>query len=137
MMADKEYAKAAAGAEKILQKNFVDLTAHKIAARAYKEMGKETEAKFHRKVFAGLFQSILKSGDGKSAATAYVVISTDEEYVVLGELGIRRTKQALLGEKGQKIDLLEGVNSKNEPVALYFNVSAPFRWLERQFKKGD
>ena len=98
---------------------------------------KEDQAKFHHYVYDGLVQSILKSGDGKSPASAYVVISTDEEYAVLRALGIRSTQQALMGEKGEKIDRISGVNEKsNETVTLYFNVTRPFKWLEDQFKKN-
>jgi hypothetical protein len=133
----KEYDKAIQLTEKLLKTKYVDLKAHSVAHRAYTALGKADKAKFHRWVFDGLVQSILKSGDGKTTATAYVVIATDEEYVVLGELGIRRTSQALMEEKGQKFDRMDGIDQKSkERVTLYFNVTKPLSWLKEQFKKS-
>jgi hypothetical protein len=132
----KDHAGALALAEKLLAKRYVDLRAHSIAALACAELKKDEQAKFHRKVFLGLVQSILKSGDGKTPATAYVVISTPEEYVALGVLGIETTGQALVpGEKGQKFDRMEGVTGKKERVTVFFNVTRQFRWLEESLKK--
>jgi hypothetical protein len=133
----KEYNKAIELANKVLKEKYVDLKAHSVAERAYKALGKEGQAKFHRTVFDGLIQSILKSGDGKTTATAYVVIATEEEYVVLGELGIRRTRQALMEEKGQKFDRMDGIDQKSkERVTVYFNVTKPLGWLREQLEKG-
>ena len=132
----KEYDKAIQLADKALKTNYVDLKAHSVAHRAYTALGKADQAKFHRAVFNGLVQSILKSGDGKTAATAYVVISTDEEYAVLAELGIRRTRQALMEEKGQKFDRMDGIDQKSkERVTLYFNVTKQLSWLKEQLNK--
>jgi hypothetical protein len=133
----KEYDKAIELAEKVLKTSYVDLKAHSVAHRAYTALEKAGRAKFHRFVFDGLVQSILKSGDGKTTATAYVVISTDEEYTVLSELGIRRTRQALMEEKGQKFDRMDGVDQKSkERVTVYFNVTKPYSWLTEQFNKA-
>jgi hypothetical protein len=132
----EEYGRAAESAEKVLKTSYVDVKAHFTAYRAYAALGKADQAMFHRNVFAELIRSILKSGDGKAPKTAYVVISTDEEYAVLGVLGIRRTGQALVGEGEQKFDRIDGVDqASNEPVTLYFNVSKQFNWLGKQLKK--
>ena len=133
----KEYGKAIELAEKVLKASYVDVKAHSVAYRSYRALGKADQAKFHRYVFDGLVQSILKSGDGKTSATAYVVISTDEEYAVLGELGIRLTLQALLMERGQSFDRIDGVEQKSRKrVTLYFNVTKPLSRLGEQLKKG-
>jgi hypothetical protein len=132
----KEYGKAIESGEKLLKTCYVDLEAHFALSRAYTQLGKADQAKFHRYVFDGLVQSTLKSGDGKTPATAFVVISTDEEYAVLGVWGARRTRQALLDQKGQKFDQVDGVDQKSkERVRLYFNVTKPFSWLAEQLKK--
>src|SRR5262245_44947850 len=134
----KEYGKAVELAEKVLKTSYVDIEAHSVAQRAYTALGKADQAKFHRYIFDGLVQSILKSGDGKTPATGYVVISTDEEYAVLRVLDIQRTRQALMDEKGQKFDRIDGVERKSkERITLYFNVTKPLSWLEEQLKKGS
>jgi hypothetical protein len=136
-LAKKEYARAIELGEMLLKTCYVDLDAHSALERAYTQLGKMEQAKLHRRVFDGLVQSILKSGDGKTTGTAYVVISTDEEYAVLGVLGIRKSQQALLGDKDQKFDRIDGVDQKSkERVTVYFNVTKPFTWLTKQFGKG-
>jgi hypothetical protein len=133
---NKDHERVLELANKMLGKNYVDARAHLLAFRACKELKKEEEARHHRYVYDGLVQSIRKSGDGKTMATAYVVISTDEEYVLLQELGLRSTGQALMAEKDQKFDRIDAVDEKkNERVILYFNVSKPFAWLSEQLGK--
>jgi hypothetical protein len=132
----KDYAKAIELAEQVLRSNYVDLRAHMVASHAFKEMKNDEKAKYHKYVFDGLVQSILTSGDGKDRAKSWVVISTDEEYVVLEMLGIRSTGQALVGDKDQKFDRVNGVDLKrDERMTVYFNVTTQFRWLEKQLKK--
>lgn len=136
--AKKDFDKALEFAEKLLGKNYPDIEAHRVAWRAHTELQDPDKAKFHRYVRDGLVQSILKSGDGKGAQTAYVVISTEEEYAVMEWLGVRSTKQALIQEQGHKLDRHEGVNEEtNQRVTLYFNIDRPFQWLEEAFKKKD
>jgi hypothetical protein len=133
---NKEYEKTAELAEQLLKLNYVDADAHFHAFRACTELKQEDEAAFHRYVFRGLVGSIAKSGDGKTQATAYVVISTDEEYVLLKGLGIQLKEQALLEAKGEQFDRMTGVDRKTkDEVTLYFNITTPFRWLEKKFAK--
>jgi hypothetical protein len=84
----KQYSKAIEYAEKIVKGKFVDINAHLVLAIAYKEKNDKDKEKFHSYVAEGLIKSILKSGDGKSQETAFVVISTDEEYVILRVFGL-------------------------------------------------
>ena len=44
---------------------------------------------------AGLLESILESGDGYSFSTAFIVISSDEEYAVMDALGLKPIMQSL------------------------------------------
>jgi hypothetical protein len=132
----EQYAKALELAEKVLKTNYLDIDAHFVATRACAELKKPDQAKFHRYVVDGLIGSILKSGDGKTFKTAFVVIATDEEYVILTVLGVRKTSQALLRDKGQKYDRIDGTHEKTKKrVTLYFNVTRQLTWLEEQFKK--
>jgi hypothetical protein len=134
--AAKDYDKAIMHADKILAAKYVDIDAHAVAMRSYAALGKTDQAKLHRVVIDGLVQSILKSGNGKSPASAYVVISTDEEYAILGALGLKSTKQALVNENGQKFDRLTVRDEKSkEPAAMYFNVNTQFSWLAERMKK--
>lgn len=132
----KEFDKAIESAEKILAKNFVEMNAHFVAYVAHRESGRAEKATFHKFMFDGFVKSITGSGDGKTAETAYVVISTDEEYTLFNVLGLRPTGQALITQNGHSFDRMTAINPKtNETVIYFFNVDKPFNWLGQSLKK--
>src|SRR2546421_2328651 len=79
---DKQYDKALEQANKVLSKNYVDAVAHLIAFVSHRELQHTEQSAFHKYILDGLLKSISNSGDGKSEETAFVVISTDEEYML-------------------------------------------------------
>ena len=130
-----EYDKALAGATEILNPNYMDIMAHFGAFVANRELGHTDKATYHRFVFDGLLNSIKNSGDGKTMETAYVVISTDEEYALFNYLGLRPGDQALVKEKGHSYDKMTVVDPKtNETMVFYFNIDKPFTWLGKSLK---
>jgi hypothetical protein len=132
----KEYDKAVESAEKILTKNFVEINSHFVSYVAHRELGHAEKSAFHKFMFDGLVKSITGSGDGKTAETAYVVISTDEEYTLLNVLGLRATGQALLSQNGHSYDRMTTLDPKtNETVDYFFNIDKPFNWLSQSIKK--
>jgi hypothetical protein len=132
----KEYEQALEPAEKILAKNFVELNAHFVGFVANRELGRADKAAFHKFMFDGLMKSITGSGDGKTPQTAFVVISTDEEYVVLNFLGLRPTGQSLINQNGHSYDRMASNDPKtNETVVYFFNIDKPFNWLGQSLKK--
>jgi hypothetical protein len=134
-MRDKKYGKAIEYAEKIMKGNYVDIDAHLVASAAYKEQGDAEKEKYHGYVAEGLIKSILSSGDGKSQETAFTVISTEEEYVILRVYGLMPGSQSLLDAKGHHYDRLDAINPKtHEKVTLYFNIDRPYGALEKIFK---
>ena len=132
----EEFDLALESAEKILAKNFVEMNAQFAAYVANRELGHGDKATFHKFVFDGLVKSITASGDGKTAETAFVVISTDEEYVLLNFLGLRPSGQSLITRNGHSFDRMTALNSKtNETVVYFFNIDKPFNWLGQSLKK--
>lgn len=124
----KDFKKAVAAADVVLANEFVNLDAHFVEFQAYRGLEDAAKSDFHKSVFSGLLKSITGSGDGKSPETAYVVISTHEEYIVLGVLGLQPGKQSVMHEGGHSYDLLEAINQESkETVRLYFNVDIPFK----------
>ncbi|HWX53362.1 MAG TPA: DUF4919 domain-containing protein [Verrucomicrobiae bacterium] len=123
-----DFKEAIKNADTVLANEFVNLDAHYVESVAYGKLQDSGKADFHRAVFAGLFKSIIGSGDGKSPATAYVVISTHEEYVVLNVMGLTPGTQSLIHDGGHSYDRMEVKDRKtNETVTLYFNVDIPFK----------
>jgi hypothetical protein len=131
----KKFDKVLESAEKILASNYLDMNGHFGCFVAHRELGHADKAAYHRYLFEGLLNSIRKSGDGKTPETAFVVISTDEEYVLFNYLGLRPTGQALINEKGHSYDKMTAVDPKtNETVVYYFNIDTPFNWLGNSLK---
>jgi len=132
----KEFQQAVESAEKILANNFVELNAHFAAYVGNRELGHADKAAFHKCMFDGLIKSITGSGDGHSPETAFVVISTDEEYVLFNYLGLRAAEQSLITQNGHSFDRMTATNPKtNETVVYFFNIDKPFNWLGQSLKK--
>jgi hypothetical protein len=124
----KDYKGALNLANARLEKDFVDLNAHYVAAIANNELKNHDQAEFHTKIFNGLMDSIILGRDGLTAANAYDVISTTEEYIVMGYLGYGYpSSQALMEENGHHYDKLTATNSKTKKTAgIYFNIDRFF-----------
>jgi hypothetical protein len=98
---------AMAQAKEVFEVNFVHIEAHKIAAFCLKKAGNEEEARREYALFLGLSGSVLKSGDGKSPDTAFVVIAVEEEYSVLETASLTPIKQARVNHGGSAFDRFE------------------------------
>jgi hypothetical protein len=124
----KDYSKAVENADVVLASNFVNMDAQLVEYIAYRELQNDSLSSFHKSVFARLLKSITDSGDGNSMQTAYVVISVDEEYVVLRFRGLRARKQSVAHEGGHSYDVMEAFDPEsNKTLTLYFNVDIPFK----------
>ena len=123
---------AMAHAKEVFEVNFVQMEAHKITAFCLKKAGHEEEARREYAMFLGLFSSVLKSGDGKSPETAFVVIAVDEEYSVLETASLTPVKQALVSHGGSAFDRFEvKLPDSDQTVTLFFNVDRPQAQLAR------
>lgn len=111
-------------AQAVLHSCYADIDGQILAAAAYGRMGQPAKQQFHRAIARGLVNSILHSGNGRSAATGFVVISVNEEYSTLRVLGLRPTKQGYGKAQGHWFDNFEAVSIKTgQPVpTLYFQI---------------
>ena len=125
-LAQRNWAEAVKQAEAVLEKNYVDANAHMVAAVAYREQGDAEKAKLHRRWADGLLESIKAGGDGKSAETAWHVISISEEYAVLRSMNLRAVGQSLANDKGHAYDVMKTLDPQNAEATFYFNVDKPF-----------
>ncbi|MFZ0959901.1 MAG: DUF4919 domain-containing protein [Terriglobia bacterium] len=123
-------------AKKIFDAYYLDIEAHEFAYLAYREMHNQEEAEFHHRIAHGLIQAIFQSGDGKSRETAWEVLSTHEEYIILQVLGLRPGSQSLIQDGKHSYDELEAVDPKTEQkVTLYFNIDTPMGYLHKALSK--
>ena len=117
--------------ERWLEKCPVDGPIHYLRASKLEESGDALGAIYHWMMFYGLLTSIMASGDGQTEASAYKVISVDEEYTLLGYLHAKVKKQALRGH----CDVME-VDRGGMPSTVYFDVSIPLRAYDGQIESG-
>lgn len=112
-----------------LDQNYLDVRAQMVAAEALARLGRKPEADRHQALAQGLLEAIASGGDGNSAATAWTVISVDEEYALLEVLGLRTKLQSLVPRDGHKFDVLDVVDP-NDPAAasreIWFNIDLVF-----------
>ncbi|MBM4351008.1 MAG: DUF4919 domain-containing protein [Deltaproteobacteria bacterium] len=133
---NKQFEKAIEQATAILDKNYVDIDAHFVCRIAYREMKNMEKSRDHHLMTKGLIDSILHSGDGTAPETAFIVINTREEYILLNVLGFKAQKQSLIESNGRRYDRMEATDLKtNQRVEIYFNVDFPYNWLSKKMKK--
>ena len=133
---EKNYKEALKAAEKILDKNYTEINAHYVAAVANQELKNTEKFEFHKKIYLGLINSIMRGYDGKSAKTSFEVITIDEEYSVINALGYQRGSQALVKQDGSTYDVLTVTNPKNnETLKIYFNIDVVWKAETKLFGK--
>jgi hypothetical protein len=125
---DGNHMAAAKFAMLVLAKEFVFIQAHHVAAMACMAIGKAEKAAFHFWAREGLVNSILESGDGRSAASGFVVINREEEYALLDALGLESVSHGIGHEGASPYHILEARAPKTgEIVSLFFKIDIFYR----------
>jgi len=107
------------------------------AAKAWilDKMGEADSARMYRRIMDGLMESLISSGNGRSAATAMVVISTSEEYAYMNTFDLTFLHQALQQVDGKRHDLMTCRTADGDTVQLWFNVDLPMGHLSRMIRQ--
>jgi hypothetical protein len=106
-----------------LEDCFVAVIYHLWVAVILKAKGNPEMEQWHVTFANGLINSIFESGDGKTPETAFRVISTMEEYLVLNLMKVRHSQQALIRHAGKAYDRF--TISESDPAQyVYFDVSS-------------
>ncbi len=128
-----DFEAALEAAHRLLATNYLDIEAHMAADYVYTALSEGEQASFHRAFARGLIQAILATGNGRGPDTAFIVISTAEEYTVLRVLGYAPAGQQLIERAGHHYDVLSARRpGSDETVQFTFNIDLPFNWLQRQ-----
>ncbi len=134
LMQKKDYEGALDAAERGLARDRFNLQLLIVKSAALRVLGDPPKADETRQQWMLLMDSILTSGDGRSFATAFKVITIDEEYAVLQVLRIEQGKQALVEHDGGNFDVLTVKDpDSGKEFDLYFNVDLPVKWLNASF----
>jgi tetratricopeptide (TPR) repeat protein len=129
----KDYKEAIKLGEEFLEEHPLDAKMLFKLLVCYDQTGDKAIAKKYAFRYYSLIKAIMSSGDGKSIETAYVVMAVPDEYQVLGALGLRSSKQALVGQT-DVLTVTADEPADLSPYNVYFNVSQPFGHLSRQLK---
>ncbi|MCA9509692.1 MAG: DUF4919 domain-containing protein [Myxococcota bacterium] len=131
--AQQQWSEVLAVATPFLDRCPVDMDFHYLRSVALSSLGREAESMQHQHWRHGLLESVLRSGDGASAASPWVVISVGEEYAVLRALGLERESQALV-EGG--VDALSVSDEDGARSVVYFAPRAHFARLRRALERA-
>jgi tetratricopeptide (TPR) repeat protein len=114
---------ALASANRSLERDYASVGAHLDAMTACLKLNRSDEAELPRKIAAALLDSIQRSGDGKSAETAYFVVTIPEEYaLVVYRLRMTVQRQSVTFRNGHAYDRLEVIDPKsNQTQTIWFN----------------
>lgn len=116
--------------------NFVNIPSHLYYGYIYNELGDSLKSEYHYNIYDGLLNSIYDSGDGISPKTAYIVITTKEEYAFLNWFDLQFDRQILLSSDGYSFDLMDVTDPETkENFEIYFNIELAFDNLRRTFDK--
>lgn len=130
-----DYNKALLKGQEIIQHDIANGDGHFLAMVALKHLGKQDEAAHEKLIVDKILQSILSSGDGKTADTAWFTVSTTEEYFVLRLLGLSPKSQALVKQGGHSFDRMTVVDHEGKESTLWFNTDTDIE-LTRRASEG-
>lgn len=119
--ASKDYAAMLKYAREITEHNIANPDGHFAAMVAYKYLGQPEKQAKEKGFVDAIVKSIVNSGDGKSAKTAYFAVTTSEEYFMLQILGYRPKTQALAHVDGHDFDDMTVLGDGNKEYELWFN----------------
>ena len=128
--AGKEEA-ALAAAQQIIAHNMANPEGHVLAMMVLRKMGKDESADKERTIVSAIVASILDSGDGKSAKTAWFTVDPSEEYFVINVvLGLQPKGQALVQQDGHAFDKMTVVDDKGTELTLWFNTDTDMQIMD-------
>jgi len=132
-MNNEQWSMAASIGDLWLKQCPIDIRVHYFAAISLEKLDREDEAESHFRWMKGLMDDLVASGDGKSAKSAYEVISISEEYDALYLFGLEKKSQSLISGE-VTCDLITATDENGKEVSIYFNPAAHFVRLAKMFK---
>jgi hypothetical protein len=137
-MDKNDYSAALKIAEDIIHHNMAEPEGHLLALVVYQKLGKQDEATFQHNVVDAYVKSILATGDGKSAKSAFFVVTEGEEYfylnVILG-VGLPES-QSLVNQDGHSYDLLKVKGRDGKEQEIWFNVDTSMNAMKDALGEG-
>ncbi len=124
-------------AQNLLKKDEFNPQLYEYLAFAQFKSGNTTDALVNLKIYLGIMEAILATGDGSSAHNAFIVISPHHEYQVLQYMDLSSGQQALVQDHGHDFDILTAVLENDAKRQVWFNIDKPFSSLGKMFKDAS
>ena len=128
---ESKFEDALKDARKVEDHNLADADSHYVAWRPLVELGRSDEAEKERLILAALMDSIMKSGDGKSAETAWFAATIREEYLVMQmmlNVQFKSQHSQRIGE--HYFDVVAVKDESGKEQILWFNTDTDFRRMD-------
>jgi hypothetical protein len=110
-------------ADAVLAEDAAHVVAHVVLMNLDQDAGHTADAKLHDAFIAGIFRSILASGDGRSFTTAIRVYFVREEYDLMRVIGAQVLMQSLHRQDGRSFDVLRIKDKKGQERDFYFDIT--------------
>ncbi|MGA2350494.1 MAG: DUF4919 domain-containing protein [Terracidiphilus sp.] len=129
-----DYEEALKIARETEQRNIADIDAHLAAWSCLKQLGRQRETDKEWNILHALVQSILRSGDGKSAKTAWFAVGIREELVFMGVLQVQSKQQHSVKIDGRYYDTVLVTDQSGKDSLLWFDTDTD---IELNGRAGD
>ena len=124
-------------ANEMLDLNIASGDAHFLAYISLKHLGRQAEADKEHALLGTFFKSIMNSGDGKSAATAWFTVNVHEEYLVIRLLlGMNVKSQSLSSQNGHDYDEMTVTDDSGKEATLWFNTDTDMQKMAGELGKS-
>jgi len=121
-LAAGRYEKALAEAQTVIDRNMANGEGHLLAMTVLQKMGRNEEAKKQEAILNAIGKSIIESGDGSSAATAWFTVLPSETVFFMTEaLGAQIEGQELVPVNGHVYDKLTVLDRQGKRRVVWFN----------------
>jgi len=121
-LAAGRYEKALAEAQVVINRNMANGEGHLMAMTVLQKMGRNDEARKQEAILNAIVKSIMESGDGASAETAWFTVAPSETVFFMTEaLGAEIEGQELVHVKGHAYDKLTVLDREKKRRVVWFN----------------
>ena len=127
-MHDTDYKRVIRITKAMLSIDYTSMLAHKILQQTYGILKDTANKNKYHDIEFGLLKSILDNGDGKTCATGWPVIQTQEEYFILYIVDAKLKTQSLSPDgECDKMD----VTTDDGEKTYYFEISDVFKGYKK------
>lgn len=123
-----EYEEAVEICREIIREHPGNIRAYLNLVIAYENLNDTLLAEQYYDQYANLLSIPFFSGTGVSTDSAFIVRSVDDEYLILGEMGLElKAQQLIFDDQGIPYDrMVIATEEGEEELAFYFNIYQPY-----------